>query len=294
MVTKRGTLDLAWNKRSRPVPENLRLITFDSQIKHKIRTGQYDVVICHTIKNLLWMWFYFKPRYVFVAHIPLFKDSSWNKIKSFLKKLIWRLFKTTHRADFFAVSEFKRASWNEPGQVAVLAPDAFPPLNVCDRKDEVLIICNNLAERGDELGLDMIIRLQKDIAIRTIGNNPGIEFNIKPKDFHDFQKLVTGFHIYLYTIKMPWGDGYNTSMLEAMRMGMAIVSVENPSSPIVNGINGLIGRDEQEILSHINFLKDNPVEIKRLGQAAQETIENHFSEAKFITAWRHVLDPSQR
>jgi glycosyltransferase involved in cell wall biosynthesis len=163
-----------------------------------------------------------------------------------------------------------------------------------DKDSEVLIICNNLAERGDELGLDMIMRLQKGLTIRTIGNNPGIEFNIKPRDFRDFQELVTGFHIYLYTIKMPWGDGYNTAMLEAMRMGMAIVTVQNPSSPIVNGVNGLVGRDEQDILKHIKFLKDNPAEIKRLGQGAKETIKNHFSEAKFITAWRQVLEPARR
>ncbi len=294
VVTKHGSLDLNWNQRARPVPSNLKLIEFDSLTKQKLRNGYYDVVICHTIKNLLWVWFYFKPRFVFVAHIPLFHDSLHNKIKSVAKKLIWRLFIATHRADFFAVSDFKRASWNEPGTVAVLAPDEFPPLKPLDKDNEVLIICNNLAERGDELGLEMIMALRKSLPIRTIGNNPGIEFNIKPKDFRDFQKLVTGFHIYLYTIKMPWGDGYNTAMLEAMRMGMAIVTVENPSSPIINGVNGLIGRDEQDILNHINFLKDNPTEIQRLGQGAKETIKNHFSESKFISAWRDVLEPVRR
>jgi hypothetical protein len=290
VVTKRGRLDLTWNQRARPVPANIKLIEFGSLTKQKLRSGSYDVVICHTIKNLIWVWLYFKPHYVFVAHIPLFRDSFKNKIKSLIKKLVWRLFSITHRADFFAVSDFKRASWNEPGTVAVLAPDEFPPLKVGKRKNEVLIICNNLAARGDELGLGMIMRLQNKLTIKTIGNNPGIEFNIKPKDFSDFQELVTGFQIYLYTIKMPWGDGYNTAMLEAMRMGMAIVTVENPSSPIIHGVNGLIGRDEQDLINHINFLKESPSEVQRLGQAAQDTIQKHFSEAKFISAWRNVID----
>lgn len=289
VVIKRGTLDLSWNIRSRPVPDNFRLIEFNAETERDLRRGVYDVVICHTIKNLIWMWFFFKPRYVFVAHIPLFSHSLIATIKSKLKKLIWIVFRLTHKAQFFAVSHFKHQSWNEPGVCAVLSPGSFPPLKELDQPSEILIICNNLGERGEELGIDMISRLKSVVPIRTVGNNPGIEFNIKPKNFADFQELVTGFHIYLYTIRMPWGDGYNTAMLEAMKMGMAIVTVENPTSPIIHGVNGLVGRTEQELIEHIEYLRREPYVVKRLGAAAMETIHKDFSEEKFVGAWRELI-----
>jgi glycosyltransferase involved in cell wall biosynthesis len=289
VVIRRGRLDLSWNPRARRVPDNITLVEFNNTTKRNLKSGHYDVVICHTIKNLLWIWLFFKPRFIFVAHIPLFQDSFPQKFKSFLKKLIWHLFRRTHSADFFAVSQFKLHSWGEIGYCAVLAPGAFPPLKKTEKPSDILIVCNNLKERGDELGLDMINRLVAKAPIYSVGHNPGITYNIQPKDFHDFQEIITGFSIYLYTIKMPWGDGYNTAMLEAMRMGMAIVTVENSSSPIVHGVNGLIGRSEAEILEHLLFLRSNPQAAQKLGEGAIKTIDSEFSEKNFVENWQRVL-----
>jgi hypothetical protein len=291
VVVKKGRLDLGWNIRARRVPNNIRLIEFDSATKLKLETGEYDVVICHTIKNLLWIWRFFKPRYIFIAHIPLFGHTPAQQLKSLFKKLLWILFKSTHKAQFFAVSHFKLMSWGEDAPYAVLAPGEFPPLRESDKPSDVLIVCNNLSQRGEELGLEMICRIAEKAPIHVVGNNPGISFNTRPENFAHFQEIVTGFNIYLYTIKMPWGDGYNTAMLEAMRMGMAVVTVDNPSSPIVHGVNGLVGKTEDELLIHINRLRSDPELVRTLGKAAMKTIESDFSEAKFISTWRTVISP---
>ena len=140
VVVKRGSLDLSWNVRSRSVPDNFQIVDFDAEVKKGLQRGDYDVVICHTIKNLLWMWFYFKPRYIFVAHIPLFRHSLVARFKSGVKKLVWTLFRVSHRASFFAVSHFKQESWGEDGVCAVLAPGDFPPLKKLDRASDVVII----------------------------------------------------------------------------------------------------------------------------------------------------------
>jgi hypothetical protein len=289
VVIGRGDLDLAWNTRARPVPSNFRLVELDNAIKGKLRQGYYDVVICHTIKNLIWMWLFFKPRYIFVAHIPLFKHSATARFKSRVKKMLWVLFRLTHDAQFFAVSQFKQKSWQEEGLCAVLSPGQFPPLRQLDEPSQILIICNHLHERGEELGLNMLERIKNRLPIRTVGRNPGIEFNIEPRDFAHFQELVTGFHIYLYTIKLPWGDGYNTAMLEAMRMGMAIVTVRHPTSPIIHGVNGLVADNEEQLIQHIERLRSDPDLIKRLGAAATATVERDFSQTRFLETWRTLI-----
>lgn len=290
VVTRRDALDLSWNARARTVPANFRLVELNDEIKKRLSDGTYDVVICHTVKNLLWMWRYRRPRYIFIAHIPLFKNTPIAWLKSLGKKTLWRLFKATHRASFFAVSHFKRDAWNEPGDVAVLTPEAFPPLKPLTGPSEIAIVCNDLGSRGEELGLAMLERLAQDFPVRAIGRNPGVAFNIQPADFADFQNIVTGFHIYLYTIKMPWGDGYNTAMLEAMRMGMAIVTVENPTSPIVHEVNGLVGKDESELRAHLTRLRSDPALIERLGAAARQTIETRFNREQFLGTWRRLIE----
>lgn len=290
VVTRYKSLELTWNSRTRAMPANLKSVEFNAIVKQRLRDGYYDLVICHTVKNLMWIWLFFKPRYIFVAHIPLFTNTLSQRLKSLGKKITWLLFKWSHKSQFFAVSDFKLNSWKESGHVAVLAPGEFPPLRTIKGTSDVLIICNDLKNRGEELGLDMITRLSLKAPIHVVGRNPGISFSKTPKDFADFQSIVTGYRIYLYTIKMPWGDGYNTAMLEAMRMGMAIVTVENPSSPIKHGKNGLIGKTEDQLLEHINKLRGDPELIDTLGRAAQETIRERFSEKNFIDTWQSVIN----
>jgi hypothetical protein len=293
VVTRRGTLDLSWNIRARPVPPNFRLVAFeDPEVQHLLASGGYDVVICHTIKNLLWLFFFRRTRYIFIAHIPLFFYTPALALKSLCKKALWLLFRATHQARFFAVSRFKLESWGVDGSFAVLTPEAFPPLQPIATAPKVVVVGNDLGSRRDEMGLDMIERIRERVPVLTLGNSPGLAHNITPANFDDFQRLVTECHIYLYTIRRPWGDGYNTAMLEAMRMGMAIVTVDNPSSPILHNQNGLVGATTEELIEHLEYLRARPEEIRRLGTAGQATIERQFNPDLFRAAWKRLLSDS--
>lgn len=289
VVVRYGELDLSWSRSSRPVPDNFNLVEFDSSVRRKLDEGIYDVVICHTLKNLLWLWRWRGPRYIFVAHIPLFRYTLQMRFKSMVKLAIYRIFSLTHRANFLAVSEFKRASWRTQGSVAVLAPQLVGELADGKGYDNVTVVCNELMQRQDELGSDDLLDIAKSIPVRIIGRNPGVEGAIQPKDYAEFRELFRSGRIYLYTIRQPFGDGYNTAMLEAMQMGMAVVTVDNPSSPIINGENGLVGRNKHELLELCKRLLANPQEVDRLGQAARETVEKKFSRQKFISTWQNLF-----
>src|SRR5690606_3431442 len=103
--------------------------------------------------------------------------------------------------NFLAVSDFKQRMWGEPGAVVVLSPQALKPLKENSGYDRIAIVCNELARRGEELGYNMILRLQSTFSIAIIGNNPGVPHAIKPKNFEDFQDVFRSHRIYLYTIR---------------------------------------------------------------------------------------------
>lgn len=292
VVTRYKNLDLSWNQSSRPVPQNFRLVNFDEGTRRSLDHGSYDIVICHTLKNLLWLWPWRSQRFVFVAHIPLFRYTVLLRIKSWLKSLIYTLFAWSHRVSFVAVSEFKRASWGQQGAVTVLAPQKIGELVPGKGYDSVTVVCNQLLARSDELGAADLLVMSKQIPLRVIGRNPGVPFAIQPPDYKSFQQLFCEGRIYLYTIRQPYGDGYNTAMLEAMQMGMAIVTVDNDSSPIIHGVNGLVGKNRDELLAHCRFLMANPSEVDRLGHAAAATVTKDFSQERFLTVWKQILEMS--
>lgn len=289
VVVRYKKLDLAWSPHQRRSPPNVRTVIFDQSIKSALNRNEYDVVICHTVKNLIWLFGYQKPTYIFIAHIPLFFYSPGLLFKSIGKKAIFKIFKWTHRVHFFAVSEFKRKMWHEKGTVARLAPQVFLPITPETGYQQVIVVVNQLKERRKELGYDYIEPLLTQFPIQVIGDNPGVPGSIKPANFAEFQTLFRAARIYLYTIRYPFGDGYNTAMLEAMSMGMAVVTLANPSSPICHQVNGLVANDIEELKQHLSYLLLNPGDVDRLGAAAKQTVAEQFSQELFLQGWQDLL-----
>ena len=291
VVVKKGALDLSWNTRARRPPENFRLIDFDAAVSG-LRDGAYHAVVCHTVKNLGWMFPFRGPRYVFVAHIPLFAEGVLARAKSAAKRAALAGFALTHRLSFVAVSEWKRASWNVKGAVTPFYPVPFPPEKVAREKApgmRVAVVGNKIASRGEEMGFALLERVRALTPVEVIGNNPDVIGARVPKDFDEFVRLFTGCSIYLYTIRQPQGDGYNTSMLEAMALGMPVVTVPNASSPIVHGENGLVGDTAEALVAHIESLRRDGALRKRLGEAARATVNARFTRDAFLRTWREVL-----
>ena len=295
LVVSRKGLDLSWNSSSGPIPKNVTLVSFDSQVKQKLRSGFYSLVICHTVKNLLWMFFYFKPSYVFIAHIPLFFDSPLNRLKSMSKRFVVEIFEAFHKFSFVAVSEFKRRKWDKSGTTIVLTPQDMnrrPGLQKFSQKSlpPVIVVANKVEERKEELGFELIEKISQHHPVLIIGNNQGLKNAIKPGNYGEFAELFSKGKIYLYTIKQPFGDGYNTAMLEAMSLGIPIVTVENPSSPVKHNVNGLVGKDADELIAHISTLLTDETKRRNLGLNAKTTIERKFSHDKFVSHWKSLIE----
>ena len=59
---------------------------------------------------------------------------------------------------------------------------------------------------------------------------------------------------------------------------------------IENGVNGFISNDEEQLKSYIKDLLDYSELRRNVGEAARQTILEHFSEDKFINNWNNIFD----
>jgi glycosyltransferase involved in cell wall biosynthesis len=289
IVDRKGALSLAWNERVRQLPANAKLRPFDAALVRDLRAGVYDVVICHTIKNLLWLFPLQAKRFVFVAHIPLFARTTVERLKSAAKKLIYKAFAATHHTKFVAVSQFKRDSWNVDGAVIKLAPKAFGDASY-EPPFRVVTVGNQIKERGVEMGYPLLAEVMAAVPVLVVGDNPEIPGGTKPKNPAEFANILRTGSIYLYTIEQPHGDGYNTAMLEAMELGMAVVTVANATSPIRHGQNGLVGANAAELATHLKSLLVDPKRVRELGLAARDSVRREFSAGAFLAGWRAILE----
>lgn len=288
VITQMGETKLSWNKSARPVPSNMKLLNFDNDVKRKLKEGYYDVVICHTLKDLMRFFFSRGKNFVFVIHISLFFNSLPLCLKSFLKRMCLKIFSLVHNLEVVAISEFRLKLWNVEGIVINNAPETIAWDGQRDWSQPI-VVGNLIKERGEELGYDLIMKIRQKLHLSIIGNNPQIRDAEHPKDYSEFQKLFSKAGIYVYTIEFPFGDGYNLAMLEAMKIGMAVVTIKNPSSPIEHGVNGMVGSNAEEMVVHIQTLQRDPALVQKLGEAAKRTIEEKFSKKLFVASWNKVL-----
>ncbi|MBC7660085.1 MAG: glycosyltransferase family 4 protein [Chitinophagaceae bacterium] len=292
VVTRKGNLDLSWNTRSRAVPSNFSLIDWP-KAKVSIRNHAYHAIICHTILNLFWLLPFQRRNLIFVAHIPLFKNSTFERSKSLLKRIIILFWQKYFGLKVIAGSEWKKQSWAIRADVARVFAVPFPKDALSPRKsDEIhgVYVGNDIFERGEELGWGILKDLFSVSPIKVIGYNPNIPDSYIPPDFRAFAHEFSKAHFYVYPITPATGDGFNMASLEAMLLGLPVVTVINPTSPIVHNINGLVGRDAAEMNEHIRTLILDPALRERLGKAARETVLRDFNAPTFWAIWSRVLD----
>lgn len=297
VVTKKGSLDLSWGNDRIPCPSNVKCIEWTEQLQKDIEQGQFAVIIIHTIKNLFWVWKVTKTPIIFIAHIPLFKNSFLKNFKSFFKRTLLKIFMLTHRCHFVCVSPWKSSTWGIAGSIIEPSFNSFPSLSSEGANPDgfkIALVCNHIKQRQEELGWTTVKQVLAEFPLVIIGNNPDVAEAVRMKDFASFQNYLQRFSVYFYPIQIPFGDGYNLALLEAMSMGMVPVTLFNPSSPVVHMENGLVAHNFDELRQHFHYLKDHPEELRRMGRAAKTSVENRFSKKLFLEKWQAVFFAATR
>lgn len=188
------------------------------------------------------------------------------------------------------ISEFSQKSWGIEDAAMVIHhgidSNVFCRLNDIPREKYVLTVANDFIRRNYCLHYDLWQEITSNMPNRVIGDTPGLS-----KSASSTQELVKEYNkcgVYFNTSTTP----IPMSLLEAMSCGCAIVTVDASmmSNIIVNGVNGFITNDKNQMTHYINELLNNEDLRNRLGSNARKTIIDLFSEARFIDQWNLVFD----
>jgi glycosyltransferase involved in cell wall biosynthesis len=126
-----------------------------------------------------------------------------------------------------------------------------------------------------------------------IGNNKNIPSSRIAGNWEDLKEQFRSHRVYLYTPIYPYEDGYNLSMLEAMATGMPIATIQHPTSPVRDGVEGYVGATGEELREKAIRLLDNPEEAIRMGMNARACVEKEFSLSKFQHSWQSFASTLQ-
>jgi glycosyltransferase involved in cell wall biosynthesis len=139
------------------------------------------------------------------------------------------------------------------------------------------------------LGYDRYRKIVRSVPCRIVGENPGLPDAFTASDWEALKENYRNHRAYVYTALSEYEDGYNLAMLEAMATGMPVVSIENDTSPIIDGVNGFISDDERVLEKRLKQLLLDREKAAAMGTAARQTVSNLFGIHRFIQNWRRLI-----
>jgi len=276
-----------WDKNMRPIPSNVSLIS-DDEATSQLDKGEFDIAIAHNIKDLVKLNSYNLPK-ILVFHNKLSTEILLGKneiIRDDYLKTIDHLLKGVKKV---FISESKRLDWGMDGEVILPGIDVDKYGGYTGYNRAVLRVGNLLKERDLMMGFSAGEAIVSDLPSVILGLNPSIKESKLSSGFDDLIFHYRSQRVFLNTTAENYEDGYNLALLEAMAVGMPVISTANKTSPIKDGVNGFISKDMKYLTQCAVRLLDDPNLAKAMGEKAKETVRKKFPKSEFIRLWQQCI-----
>jgi glycosyltransferase involved in cell wall biosynthesis len=274
-----------WWAEVRPQPTNVDMIP-EEEALDRLAAGDYDAVICHNLLDL-----------------GLVVDSDVPTVTIFHTS---RDLEVTHGLDLAAfdrygrpllarstpvfVSEMKQSTWEVDGHVIPPGIDLTSHDGYTGDAAIVLHVGNLKRELASVNGMADLEKAVGGLPFTLLGLNPSIPGARLSRDWDDLKSHFRNHRAYIHTTRMPYEDGYNLAMLEAMATGMPVVTLEHPTSPVEDGVSGLVGKSSTELAMGLLELLEDHARARELGIGARRRVAERFPFGAFQSRWRDVLE----
>lgn len=281
-----------WDLSIRPIPQNAKLIPWEAA-REGLRRNIYNIALCHNFADLALVCDFTVPA-ILIFHNRLTgelalggntvaRDKYLADVSLFARKAVKLVF----------VSAAKKEDWGFDGDVIPHGVDVSRFGPYAGNISKALRIGNLIKERSVMLGFDLQERIVEGMDNTLVGYNPSLARSVKPACFGIFKSIVSSHRLYINTTISPYEDAYNLSMLEAMASGVPVVSLAHPQSFIVNGTNGFVSSDQDELRRHADNLLCDHALARSVGEKGRDTVAELFPMRRFIERWNEAFDTAR-
>lgn len=190
------------------------------------------------------------------------------------------------------ISDYNKEQWGNPSNSYVIE-HCIDSKSFCDlnhiRSIDVISVVNDFINRDYFCGYKLWKHIieQGGLTYSVFGSTPGLS---KPAD--DINHLIIEYNrakIYLNTSLV---SPIPTALLKGMACGCVPISTANCMIPdiIVNGVNGFMSNDPEELIEYVDIVKNDDDLRKELSKNARQTIVERFNKDRFTKNWNAVFE----
>jgi glycosyltransferase involved in cell wall biosynthesis len=281
-----------WDLSVRPIPQNARIVAWETA-RDGLRKNIYNIALCHNFADLALVCDFSTPA-ILLFHNRLTGELALGGDTVSRAKYLADVSPLARRsAKLVFVSASKKDDWGFDGDVIPHGVDVSRFGPYAGNISKALRIGNLVKERAVMLGFGLQERIVEVMDSTLVGHNPSLERSVKPACFGFYKSIVSAHRLYINTTIAPYEDAYNLSMLEAMASGVPTISFAHPESFIVNGVNGFISADVDELRSCADDLLCDHAMARLLGEEGRGAVAELFPMSRFIERWNEIFDTAR-
>jgi len=278
-----------WDSGMRPLPDNAVLIQSD-EIAELLDDGNIDVIICNNVKDLAVVSSWQEIPKILVFHNRLSTEMGLSNNTISKDEYFNSILPHIENVELVFISESKKADWGiDRGRVILPGIDISEYGEYNGNLETILRVGNLIKERDLMMGFSEQTEICANLPTTLLGENPTLNSRLS-KSWDDLKNHYQSCRVYLNTTKHPYEDGYNLALLEAMATGMPILSLDNPSSPITDGLDGFISNDIDYLREKADELLKDQEKATLMGQASRDAVAVKFPIEKFVKSWQEVIN----
>jgi len=281
-----------WDEGMRPLPPNARLLQLEAASKNP---EQYACIIGHNLTDLLQARPFVGPR-ILMLHETLegIILEQRSKVQADDLRRSLNMFVGATQTHVVAVSKLKGKSWGLANDVVSSCVDSADYLPWRGDLTRGLRIANHISRRPTILLWDFHRQAFGDFPVTLVGHNPDMSGVRASTNWQELKEILSLHRFYIHTADPRFEDGYNMAMLEAMAAGLPVLGNRHPTSPIVHGVSGFLSDDPAQLHSYANKLLRDRELAKRMGTAARQVVEQHFSTKQFKAGFTRSIEVARR
>lgn len=292
IIGLKGRHKKTWDERMRPVPARSRLVTLSEALRSETA---YYCIITHNITDLLDIKDRPEPRLI-VLHSTLEGRAQEEKsnVEPEQMKQMLHTYLTLVGGHAVAASKVKGESWGFTEDIVTFGVDVddYPPYSgeeACG-----LRICNFIESRKKILLWDFHKQAFDGIAVRLVGDNPGMPGVTASESWDDLKRILQSHRFYIHTADARFEGGYNMATVEAIAAGMPVLGNRHPTSPVKHGVSGFLSDDPDELRKYARMLLEDKDLAVSMGRQARKTAMERFSIGAFREAFLRSIETARR
>jgi 2-polyprenyl-3-methyl-5-hydroxy-6-metoxy-1,4-benzoquinol methylase/Tfp pilus assembly protein PilF len=283
-----GNFARVWQHIFRPAPKNLTFIT-EAEWRQRVKAGYYDVVIAQNETNAVDAADGDAARLLICHNRRTFLSTTIQKASGGEDAYAEVLDQLRDFYDFVYISESKRDDYGIPGRVILPGIDVDAWGGYRGETSQIIRVGNTMRQRDLMFDVDFQEACCGDLPCRVVGTNPLIPGSAPTTSVKDLLEVYRSNRCLLHVSRAAYEDGYNLAMLEAMAIGMPVVSLANKTSPISDGQDGFASYDSDVLRGRLKELLENQDLAREIGARGRDTVADKFPLSRFTECWRSAI-----